>query len=232
MYRNKKISFYFPCRNEEGGLLKEMENLPPFIDELVVVSNKSTDNTVEVAKRLGIKTVIDDRVKGSTGYGFAHMTGLKSVSGDIIGTADADGTYPTHKLSDVVDFLIDNKLDFVSCNRYPLIDGANISPIIQFGVKVLNWEVRLLYGRKVEDILSGMWVINSKIKNILGLTEGDWNLSPQIKLNALLNKDIRFAEYHISLNDRVGKSKQNYLKTGMEHMYWIAKNRFSGLNRG
>ena len=85
----------------------------------------------------------------------------------------------------------------------------------------------LLYGFKINDILSGMWVFRSEIRDELGLTMGDWNLSPQIKINARRNTLIRFKEYPITQHDRMGETKQKYFKTGYAHASWIFKNRFS-----
>jgi hypothetical protein len=55
---------------------------------------------------------------------------------------------------------------------------------------------------------------------------GDWNLSPQIKLNAACNPNIRFTEYSIKQRLRKGETKQDYFKTGFSHAFWIFKNRF------
>jgi glycosyltransferase involved in cell wall biosynthesis len=182
---------------------------------------------MEVARSLGVRALEDNRTKGNIGYGFAHMTGLQAATGDIIATADADGTYPVTDLAKIIDFLIDNDLDFVSCSRYPVQEGTSISTLLKFGVACLNIEARLLYSIKINDILSGMWVLNKRIKDKLNLSEGDWNLSPQIKLNALLNHDIKFAEYPIPQAARFGETKQAYLKTGLSHMWWILKNRLT-----
>lgn len=226
MYRNKKISFYFPCRNESEHLESEVKRLPSFVEEVIIISNRSTDKTVEVARGLDLKTIVDDRTKKGIGYGYAHMTGLAAATGDIIITADADGTYPIDKLAEMINFMLDNDLDFVSCNRYPLTERDQVGWILQLGVKTLNLETSILYNTPIKDILSGMWLVNSKVKDKLNLTEGDWNLSPQIKINAALNKDIKFKEYHIKVNNRLGRTKQKYLKTGLSHLYWIAKNKF------
>jgi glycosyltransferase involved in cell wall biosynthesis len=227
MYRGKKISVYFPCRNEEAHLHETLSRVPKFVDEIIVVSNKSTDKTLERAKALGAIAIEDNRVLNGIGYGFAHITGTNQATGDIIATADGDLTYPIDRLDKVIDYLLDKNFDFISCNRYPLQEGTSISSMLRLGVFILNTEVRLLYGLKIKDILSGMWVFRKEVKNNLGLTMGDWNLSPQIKLNAARNKSIRFTEYSIAQHQRAGETKQSYWKTGFSHLLWILKNRFT-----
>lgn len=226
MYRDKRITLCFPCRNEAKHLPKIIKDAPAIVDEIIVVSNNSSDNTVEVARKLGVRVIEDNRTLGSIGYGFAHMSGIKKATGDIIIGADSDGTYPVKRIPEIIDRLLDENYDFLSCNRYPLKDDTKVPLKLRFGVWVLNTEVRLLYGKKVNDILSGMWVFRKPVAKKLKLTMGDWNLSPQIKINALINPKIKFGEYHISQYQRMGETHQNYFKTGMSHFLWIARYRF------
>lgn len=226
MYRNKRITVCFPCRNEASHIEEVVKRVPDFVDEIIVISNNSSDNTVEVARKLGVKAYEDNRTIGGIGYGFAHMTGIKNATGDLIVGADGDATYPIERLSEIIDFLLDESYDFVSCNRYPLQKGVRIPFKLRFGVGLLNLEVRLLYGKKINDILSGMWVFKKEVVSDLRLTMGEWNLSPQIKLNALTSPRIKFSEYSIAQHQRMGSSHQNYFKTGLSHLLWICKNRF------
>lgn len=226
MYRNKKISLCLPCRNEAGHLPEVIKRVPKIVDEIIVISNNSKDNTVEVAKKLKVIALEDNRTIGGIGYGFAHMTGIEHATGDIIVGADGDATYPIEDLQKIIDRLIDEKLDFISCNRYPLQEGTKIPFKLRLGVGTLNWEVRLLYGIKINDILSGMWVFNKTAKKHLNLNMGEWNLSPQIKINAARHPKIRFSEHSIAQHQRLGESHQAHYKTGFQHLLWIFLNRF------
>jgi len=226
MYRGKRITVCFPCRNEGSHLQEVVKRVPKFVDEVIVISNASKDDTVNIAKKLGLKVHEDNRTIGGIGYGFAHMTGIQNATGDIIVGADGDATYPIEDLSEILDNLIDNDLHFVSCNRYPLQPGTKIPFMLRFGVWMLNTEVRLLYGKKINDILSGMWAFKAEVRDKLDLTMGEWNLSPQIKLNAALHPEINFKEHSISQHQRMGESHQAHFKTGFSHLKWIFKNRW------
>ena len=201
--------------------------MPKFVDEVLIISNNSTDNTVEEAFKLGVRVLEDNRAIKGIGYGFAHITGINAASSDIVVGADGDGTYPVEQLAEILDNFIDNELNFMSCNRYPLHSDTRIPFKLQFGVWILNMEVKILYRKNIQDILSGMWVIDNRLKSELNLKMGDWNLSPEIKLNAATKSKIKFAEYHIVQHQRHGESHQNYWKTGLSHMWWIFKNRFA-----
>lgn len=232
MIQKKTISLVLPCRNEGSHLHEVIQLVPDVVDEIIVVSNKSTDNTVDVAKKLikeepRLKIYEDNRTINGIGYGYAHMTGISNATGDIIIGADGDGTYPLSEIDNITKYLIKNDIDFIACHRYPLQVGVKIPFKLQLGVKLLNWEIRILYGIPIKDSLSGMWVFRKNISDGLKLTMGDWNLSPQIKINAARNKNIRFGQYSIAQEQRLGETKQNYIKTGIAHALWILKNRFS-----
>ena len=226
MYRNNRITLCLPCRNESKHLHEVVKRIPKFVDEVIVISNNSKDDTVKVAKKLKLKALEDNRTIGGIGYGFAHMTGIENSTGDIIVGADGDATYPIEDLAKIIDHLLDKKLDFISCNRYPLQPGTKIPFMLRLGVGTLNTEVRMLYGIKINDILSGMWVFRKEAKSKLNLNMGEWNLSPQIKLNAALHPKIKFAEYSIAQHQRMGESHQSHFKTGFSHLWWIFLNRF------
>jgi glycosyltransferase involved in cell wall biosynthesis len=226
MHNKKKISLVIPCRNEANHLHEVINKIPKYIDEIIVVSNKSKDNTYERAKELGVVALEDNRTIDGIGYGFAHMTGMSHAKGDYIVAMDGDGTYPIEKTAEIIDFMEKEGYDFVSGNRYPLKDGTKIPFKLQLGVNILNWEIRLLYGIPIKDALSGMWVFKRSILKDLNLTMGEWNLSPQIKINAAQSPKIKFTEYHIQQYQRHGDTKQNYFKTGFNHFKWILLNRF------
>lgn len=222
MYRNRTISVCLPCRNEAQHLAEVIGSVPAFVDEIIVISNVSTDDSLAVADAAGARVIEDNRTAGGVGYGFAHMSGIAAAQGDIIVGLDADGTYPVEDLGKILDFTLDNTLDFVACSR---LLRSRIPLKLRTGVKLLNAEAAVLYGRHITDILSGMWVFTAAARGQLDLTQGDWNLSPQIKLQAAMNPDIAFAEYQIVQKERYGKTHQQYLRTGFSHARWILVNR-------
>lgn len=232
MIRRNKITLCLPCRNEGAHLRDVVARVPEYVDEVIVISNRSTDDTVAIAKAIGgkVKVIEDNRTIGGIGYGFAHMSGIDHASGDLIVAGDGDATYPLEDIDRVVTYLLDERLDFVSCNRYPLQRGTTIPFKLRLGVWILNAEVRILYGITIKDILSGMWVFRRSITKELNLTMGDWNLSPQIKLNASLNPKIAFSEFGIAQHQRRGQSHQAHFKTGLSHLFWILRNRLRSAN--
>jgi glycosyltransferase involved in cell wall biosynthesis len=205
--------------------------VPAYVDEVVIVSNRSRDDTVEVARSLGAVVEVDDRTHHGNGYGYGVMSALGLATSDLLVTADSDGTYPFESIEGAVNHLVDHNLDYVSCNRYPLADKHQVPFKLRVGVGLLNLEVRLLYGVAVRDVISGMNVIRREVVPTLGLNMGDWNGCPELRLKAFLDPDVAAEEYRIVQRDRFGTSHQAYFRTGFSHAWWLLRYRF-GDRRG
>lgn len=226
MFKGQKLTLIFPCRNEAEGIQKLINSVPKEVDEIIVVDNRSSDKTVARARKAGARVFIEDRHDNGIGYGFALTTGINKATGDIVICMDADGSYPIDKILDAVKFQLKNKVDFVSCNRLPILNTKEMAVIRRLGVWILNTTVRVLYGYPIQDSLTGMWVFNRKAIENFQLFEGGWNLSLEIKLYAIHDKNISFTEYHIPYRDRIfDESKQNLFHTGLTHFIYLLKKR-------
>jgi glycosyltransferase involved in cell wall biosynthesis len=228
MIRGKSISLVIPCRNEEQAISALLKRVPKYVDEVIVVDNNSSDKTRQVARSHGAKVLKETRQVNGIGYGFAHQRGMAEASGDFVITMDGDNTYPLTEIRSVILNMEKNQLDFISCNRFPLKNSEVISKVRQFGVKILNTQVNVLYNYPIQDILSGMWAVRSAAIEKLNLKQGGWNFSPEIKLAALIHPDIKFSEFHIHHHYRDnGESKQKIWLTGFDHLLYILLRRLT-----
>jgi len=68
MYKDKKVVVVLPAYNAALTMEKTISEIPfDIVDEIVLVDDNSTDNSIEVAKRIGIKHIIQH--KENKGYG-------------------------------------------------------------------------------------------------------------------------------------------------------------------
>ena len=92
-----KVSVIIPAFNEEKtiGEVVETARNNPFVDEVIVVNDASTDRTPIIAKKKGAKVINFNQNKGK---GWAYYEGVKASEGDIIIFLDADliGLEPNH----------------------------------------------------------------------------------------------------------------------------------------
>ncbi len=100
-----QVDVVLPCLDEAGALPGVLAALPARY-RAIVVDNGSTDDSAEVAARLGAKVVHEPR----RGYGAAVHTGLEAATADIVCFADADGSLDLAELPMLVDGLVEADL--------------------------------------------------------------------------------------------------------------------------
>jgi glycosyltransferase involved in cell wall biosynthesis len=223
MHRGLKISVVIPCYNEEDGIRHVLESIPPYVDEVVVVDNASSDRTAEVAQSLGARVVY----QGIRGYGAAYKAGLPAAAGDVVVTLDGDGTYPADAIASLVDHLEEKKLDFLSASRFPLRDRSAMTATNKIGNWVLTVATLVLFLRPIRDSQSGMWVFRRKILPLLRLKSDGMALSEEIKIEAIRHPAVRFGEKHIDYRPRIGEVKLRKWRDGFENLWFLVRMRFA-----
>jgi len=85
-----RVSVIIPALNEEKNLPLVLPAIPSWVDEVLLVDGRSTDRSVEVARRLwpDIRVIFQP----GKGKGDALRAGFEAARGDIIVTLDADGS--------------------------------------------------------------------------------------------------------------------------------------------
>src|SRR5262249_24736407 len=185
-FRGKRISVVMPCHNEEEGVRATIEQMPPIVDEVLVIDNASTDRTAEVAESLGARVVYE----GRKGYGRAYKTGFTEARGDIIVTMDGDGTYPPNSIPLLLHVLLEEKIDFMTARRWRSKNDKSKSPLRLLGNAILSGATMLLFRRFLIDSQSGMWVFRREALPGFQPTSDTMALSPEIKILAFTNPKV------------------------------------------
>jgi glycosyltransferase involved in cell wall biosynthesis len=120
MVKGKKVCVVLPAYNAEKTLEKTYHEIPfEIVDEIILVDDNSTDNTIAEAQQLNIKNIIKHEL--NKGYGGNQKTCYSkalSLGADIIIMLHPDYQY-TPKLIESMLFLIANE-------AYPVVLGARI----------------------------------------------------------------------------------------------------------
>jgi len=203
MFKNKKISLVIPCYNEEEGIGKMFEDMPSFIDEVIIANNGSTDNTAKVAESYNA-LIINEKNKG---YGYACKAGISKATGDIIVLLDGDNSYPLLEIEKILSYMEDKDYDFIGGCRFPLI-YKNAQPFINtFANYFISFIIRILFKLNIKDSQSGMMVFKKDIFNKIQIGSVDMGFSQEVKVKTFLLLGIKCGEVHISYLSRQGKSK-------------------------
>jgi glycosyltransferase involved in cell wall biosynthesis len=147
------VSVVIPTLNEAQNLPYAFAALPSWIGEVVVVDGRSTDNTVDVARRLrpDVKVVMQT----GRGKGDALLAGFEACTGDIIVTMDADGSTDGREIVRFVTALAAGA-DLVKGSRFACGGGsADLTRMRRLGNRLLCALVNLLFGTRYSDLCYG-----------------------------------------------------------------------------
>lgn len=221
------VSIVIPALNERDGIEKTIEAVPKkeleergYEPRILVVDNDSNDGTGELAQKAGAEVVFEPK----RGYGSAFKTGFAHAEGDIIVTIDADATYPAEDIPRLVGILEEEKLDFLTTNRFALMDEDAMSFRNRLGNAILTLTTRLLFGLNIKDSQSGMWVFRRGILDNLVL-KSNTPFSQELKIEACHFARCRWREVPIQYMPRCGKAKLGGWKVGFKNLLHLIKKR-------
>lgn len=155
-----KLIVQIPCYNEEQTLPETVADIPRQIDgidqvEVLVIDDGSRDNTVQVAREIGVDHVI--RNKRNIGLARSFRKGLDAClvrGADIIVNTDGDNQYAGADIPKLVKPILEGQADMVigdrETNKIP-----HFSPLKKFLQYLGSGVVRKLAGIWVPDTVSG-----------------------------------------------------------------------------
>ena len=167
MFKGKKIVVVLPAYNAEHTLKKTYDEIPfDIVDEVVLVDDASKDNTVDVAKAIGIRHII--RHEKNRGYGGNQKTCYDkalSLGGDIVIMLHPDYQYTP--------LLIPSMAGIIANNLYEVVLGSRIlgkgalkggMPLYKYIFnRFLTLSENILLGQKLSEYHTGYRAFSRKI---------------------------------------------------------------------
>jgi len=167
MYLGQKVVVVLPAYRAAQTLQKTYSEIPfDVVDEVVLVDDKSPDNTVEVARQLGIKhIVIHSQNKGYGGNQKSCYDKAKELGADIVVMLHPDYQYTPKLLLSMI-ALIGNDL-------YPVVFGSRIlgGGALRGGMpkykyvanRLLTLTQNILMGEKLSEYHTGYRAFHRKV---------------------------------------------------------------------
>jgi glycosyltransferase involved in cell wall biosynthesis len=223
-----KIKVIIPAYNEADSIAKVIQDIPEIVEEIIVVSNNSTDDTEINAQKAGA-TVLREPNKG---YGYACLKGMDYIANqskkpDIVVFLDGDYSDYPEELTKIITPIIEDNIDFVVGARVKNLreKGSMTVPQI-FGNWLATSLMTLLFKGRFTDLGPFRAM---KYNSLLALHMEDktygWTVEMQLKI---LKQKLSYTEIPVNYRNRIGVSKvsgtiKGAIFAGVKILGWIFK---------
>ena len=221
------LTILMPCLNEEENIAFCIEQAQFYLrkqnlnGEILVVDNNSTDRSAKIAEESGARVIKENR----RGYGRALRTGLENAEGNVIIFGDCDSTYDFLHLDPIYLPLAENRLDFVSGDRFAgLMEDGAMSMSHKLGVPFLSWLGRMKFNVELHDWHCGIRGIRKDALKKLELKTEGMEFATEMIAEAS-RKGLRIGETSVPLR-KARKEREEKLRTvrdGLRHLWYIIK---------
>jgi glycosyltransferase involved in cell wall biosynthesis len=178
MLAGKRVCVVMPGYNAEGTLEKTWREIPrDVVDDVILVDDASSDRTTEVARRLGIHTVIHPKNRGYGGNQKTCYTEALARGADIVVMLHPDYQY-TPRLVPALAWCIASGLYDVSLGSRILGGGARAGgmPLYKYLFnRLLTASENLLIGQKLSEYHTGYRAFSRQVLEALPLEENSDN---------------------------------------------------------
>jgi glycosyltransferase involved in cell wall biosynthesis len=208
-----RIAVLIPCYNEEVAIPRVVAAFRQALPEaeILVYDNNSKDRTVAIAREAGA-TVRRETLQGK---GNVVRRMFADVEADVYVLVDGDDTYDAAAAPEMVRMLLDERLDMVTGVRVTDIQAA-YRPGHRFGNLMLTGMVRVVFGDRISDMLSGYRAFSRRfVKSFPALAEG-FETETEFTVHALELK-MPVGEVRTAYKDRPpgSASKLNTIRDGI-----------------
>lgn len=167
MINSKKIAVVLPAYNAEKTLEITYNEIPfDIVDEVILVDDKSKDNTVKKGQELGIKHIVEHDVnKGYGGNQKSCYNKALEIDADIVVMLHPDYQY-TPKLIHSMCYLIANEVYEVVLGSRILGKGARKGgmPIYKYiANRILTLSQNILMNQKLSEYHTGYRAFSAKV---------------------------------------------------------------------
>ena len=165
-----RVAVLIPCYNEASSIAKVVADfracLP--VATVHVYDNNSRDGTMAAAREAGAVVRREDQ----QGKGHVVRRMFADIEADVYVLVDGDDTYDAMIAPQMVSVLVENGLDMVTGARVTEIQAAYRRGH-RFGNRLLTGMVRVIFGNRITDMLSGYRVFSRRfVKSFPALASG------------------------------------------------------------
>jgi glycosyltransferase involved in cell wall biosynthesis len=182
---NYTTTIIIPTKNEEGNLDSVLTGVKNYADEIIVVDGHSTDRTMEIAQKNGVKFFWDN----GKGKGAALRLAINRASGDILVFIDADGSHDPHDIPLLVDPVNKNEFDLVVGSRTrggsDELHGDFEKFMRMIGSDIITLTINYRWNVRLTDSQNGFRAIRRNVAQQLSLRENIFTIEQEMIMKCL-----------------------------------------------
>jgi dolichol-phosphate mannosyltransferase len=199
-----KVTVVLPALNEADGILPVIAELrEDGYEKILVVDGYSSDVTAESAHENGVKVLYQHGI-GKAG---AVRTAIERVETPYVVFMDADHTYDPKDIWRLL--LHSDHYSHVIGTR----DREHIPRVHRFGNWIISEVFSVLFGVKITDVCSGMYLLETEEAKKYSLQETGFNI--EIELAAQSASRENLTEVPINYRSRIGERKLSTWRNGL-----------------
>jgi len=174
VFHGKKIVVVMPAYNAAKTIEQTYREIPlDLVDEVVVTDDASPDETVEVARRLGLHTLVHERNRGYGGNQKTCYAEALRLGADVVVMLHPDYQYTPKLLPAMIGLIADGPYDVVIGSR--ILGGrarAGGMPLYKYiANRFLTAFQNLLAGAKLSEYHTGYRAFSREVIESLALGE-------------------------------------------------------------
>ena len=202
-----KISVVIPAFNEEKSIPYVLNDIPNFVNLIIVCDNSSTDKTSEIAKNMGAKVVFEEK----KGYGNACLKAISYLRNlkdkpEIVVFIDGDYSDDPKQMKKIIDPIVNDGYDFVlGARTKDLRDKHSMTTHQIFGNWLACFLMRIFFNSRFKDLGPFRAITWDKLMQ-LDMRDKSFGWTIEMQIKALI-KNYKYKEIGVKYKKRIGKSK-------------------------
>lgn len=218
-----KIAVLIPCYNEAKTIKKVVEDFKRVVPEatIYVYDNNSTDGTDKIAREAG--AIVRYEYKQGKGNVIRRM--FREVDAHCYIMTDGDDTYPVEPVPQMVDLVLNKKVDMVVGDRLSSTYFTENKRLFHnFGNSLVRKSINTLFKSDIKDIMTGLRAFSySFVKTFPVLSKG-FEIETEMSIHAI-DKNMFVENVVVDYRDRIegSESKLNTYSDGIKVLKTIAR---------
>lgn len=156
-----KVTIVIPAYNRASTLdraINSVLNQSYSNIEVIVVDDNSTDNTIEIIRKINDKRLKYIKLNENKGACFARNLGIQNSTGEYIAFQDSDDEWYKDKLDKQLKFLKEESYNLVGCSINQIYDSGKIKTFPNINIESIDIKEYIHYG----NIFSTQTILGKK----------------------------------------------------------------------